>query len=79
MPCAASKSSKNRLAGRTFPFFTSSSPLPDALPSIGVGRNIEQPLVRFRILHDCGGLAFHGKHHGTLALLELFHEVAGPF
>src|ERR1700722_12112179 len=61
-----------------FPLFCILQPLPDALLGIGIGGNIEQPLVRLGILHDGGGLTFHRKHHRSLILLELFHEVAGP-
>jgi hypothetical protein len=52
-------------------------PLADALVCVGTGRNVEQALIGLGVLHDGGRLPLHRKHHGTLALLELFHEVAG--
>jgi hypothetical protein len=49
--------------------------LPNAFFGIGLRRNVEQPLVGFGILHYCGGLAVHGKHHGPLALLQVLEKV----
>jgi hypothetical protein len=60
------------------PLFCVLQSLPDALPGIGVGGNIQQPLVRFCVLNYGRCLPFHGKHHRALVLFKLFHEVAGP-
>jgi hypothetical protein len=39
--------------------------------------NIEQALIRSRILHDGSCFSLHRKHHGPSGFLELFDEVAG--
>ena len=52
--------------------------LPDALFRIRAGRDIEQALVGFRILHNSRSLPVHGQHQCELAFPELFHEIAGP-
>src|SRR5580698_2905850 len=52
-------------------------PLADSLFRIGTRGDVEQALVGFGVLHDGRGLSFDGEHHGTLALLQLLHEVAG--
>jgi hypothetical protein len=52
--------------------------LPDALFGVCLRSNVEQPLISLGILHDGGCLSLNRKHHRSLALLELFHEVAGP-
>jgi len=46
--------------------------LADAFASVGAGCDIEQPLICPGILDDGFGLAFHGEHHGPLALLICF-------
>jgi hypothetical protein len=51
--------------------------LTDTFRGVGTGRNVEQALIGLGILHDSRCFALHRKHHGALALLELFHEVAG--
>jgi hypothetical protein len=60
------------------------SPLPDILQSlpntlVGIGsrRNIEQSLVRCRVLYDGSGPAFYGKHYRPLALLQVLDKIAG--
>jgi hypothetical protein len=53
-------------------------PLADAFLCIGAGGDVKQALIGFGILHDGGRLPLYRKHHGALALLKLFHEVAGP-
>ena len=52
--------------------------LTDAFLCIGAGGNVEQALIGSGVLHDSRRLPLHRKHHGTLALLKLFHEIAGP-
>jgi hypothetical protein len=49
--------------------------LPDGLMHIGAGGYIEEPLVRFRILHHRFSFALDGEHDGPSGLLELFHEL----
>jgi len=44
---------------------------------IGARSNVEQSLIGLCILYDGLGFALYGKNHGLLALLELFHKVAG--
>jgi hypothetical protein len=51
--------------------------LPNSLFQIGMGGNIEQPLVCCGILDDRGCLSFHGKHDRALGLLELLYKVPG--
>ena len=51
--------------------------LPDAFTRIGACRYIQQALVGFCILNHRRRLAIHGKHDRPLALLDLFHEIAG--
>src|SRR5579872_3901498 len=51
--------------------------LADAFASVGLGCDVEQALIGPSVLDDGFGLAFDGEHHGSLALLELLHEVAG--
>src|SRR5580658_1260981 len=52
--------------------------LADTFLFVGAGRKVEQALIGFGVLHDGRRFPVHGKHHRTLALLELFHEVARP-
>jgi hypothetical protein len=52
--------------------------LPDAFPGVGASGNVEQALVSFRILNYRCGFPIHGEDHGTLALLDLLQEIAGP-
>src|ERR1022692_2263283 len=52
--------------------------LPDSLSRVSTGGDIEQALIGLRVLDDRRRLAFHGEHDRTLALLEMFHEVARP-
>jgi hypothetical protein len=49
--------------------------LTDAFLGIGSRGNVEQALISLGVLHDSRGLPVHRKHHGTLALLEMFHKV----
>jgi hypothetical protein len=49
--------------------------LPDCLVNIGAGSDIEQPLVRFSILHYSLGFAVDGQYYRPLALLELLEEL----
>jgi hypothetical protein len=51
--------------------------LTDSFTGVGLGRNIEQPLVCFRILDDRSSLSLDSEHHRPLTPLELLHEVAG--
>jgi hypothetical protein len=51
--------------------------LPDAFLFIRAGCDVEQALIGFGVLHNGRSLPIHRKHHGALALLKLFHEVAG--
>src|ERR1051325_10573869 len=51
--------------------------LADTLARVGLRGNIQQSLISFGILHNGSGLALYGQYDGTLALLELFHELAG--
>ncbi len=43
--------------------------LPDPLGGTGLGREIEQALVGFRVLQHGGGLAVHGQHQWPLGFL----------
>src|SRR5713226_5091693 len=65
------------LRGPGLSFFHVRQALTDTFLNIGAGSNVEQALIGLSILHDRRGLSLHGKHHRALALLELFHEVAG--
>src|SRR5258708_1493279 len=65
------------LRGPGLSFFCVRQALTDTFLNICAGSDVEQALIGFSILHDRGGLSLHSKHHGALALLELFHEVAG--
>src|ERR1700733_11837207 len=58
-------------------FFYVLQTLSDALLCVGTGGNVEQALIGLGILHDGCCLPLHRKHHWALALLELFHKVAG--
>jgi len=51
-------------------------PLPDALAGVSLRRNIQQALVRLRVLNDRGSLSVHGQYNGALALLDLFEKLA---
>jgi hypothetical protein len=51
--------------------------LTDRLLSIRAGRNVEQSLVGFGVLHYSRGLPVNCEHHGALGFLKVFHEVAG--
>src|ERR1039457_6927900 len=51
--------------------------LTDAFLLIRHGGKVEQALIGFGVLDNSRCLPIHRKHHGALALLELFHEVAG--
>jgi hypothetical protein len=51
--------------------------LANTFTRIGCSGDIEEALIGFGILDDGCGLALNGEHYGPLALLELFHEVAG--
>jgi hypothetical protein len=52
-------------------------PLADAFLCVGTGRNVKQALIGLGVLHDSRCLPLHREHHRALALLKLFHEVAG--
>src|ERR1700674_5499659 len=45
-------------------------PLADALDRAGFGREIEEPLIRFGILHHGGGFSIHRQDKGTFCLSE---------
>src|SRR5258708_3713115 len=51
-------------------------PLTDSFAGVGTCRDIEKPLIRHRILHNCFRLALDSKHNRPLVLLELLHEQA---
>jgi len=51
--------------------------LTNAFRFVRHGDNVEQALIGFGVLHNSRCLPVHGKHHGALALLKLFQEVAG--
>src|SRR5208337_2662578 len=51
--------------------------LTDRFFFISPGGNVKQPLIGLGILHYSRGLPVYREHHGTLALLELLHKVAG--
>jgi hypothetical protein len=72
--CATAPNRKNQ---RTYSVGYVITALTDAFHGVGIGRNVEQALIGVGILHDSRCFALHRKHHGALALLELFHEVAG--
>src|ERR1017187_6294868 len=50
--------------------------LTDGFVHIGTGGDVQQALVGRRVLHDGGGLALYGKHHGPFALPEVLHKIA---
>jgi hypothetical protein len=58
-------------------FFRTLKTLPDTFLGVGVSSNIEQSLIGFGVLHDGGCFPLHCEYHGALALLKLFHEIAG--
>jgi hypothetical protein len=60
-------SSKTSLAGRTSVGYILEG-LTDSFLFIRAGRNVEQTLVGFGVLHDGRRLPVHGKHDGALAL-----------
>jgi hypothetical protein len=51
--------------------------LSDTLVRVGLGGDVEEPLVGPGILHNRGSLAFNREHHGALALPELLHGIPG--
>src|SRR5258708_12842084 len=71
------KLAEKLLRGPGLSFFRVRQALTDTFLNIGAGSNVEQTLIRLSILHDWRGLSLHSKHDRALALLELFHEVAG--
>src|ERR1035438_6746841 len=50
--------------------------LADGFVHIGTGGDVQQALVGRGVLHDGGGLAFYGKHHGPFALPQVLHTIA---
>ena len=44
--------------------------LPDALGRTGLGRQIEQLLIGFRVLHHGGGFFIHGQSNILILLVE---------
>jgi len=58
-------------------FFHILQTLTDTPLRVGTGRNVEQALISFRVLHNNRSLPLHRQHHRAFALLELFHEIAG--
>jgi hypothetical protein len=50
--------------------------LPDALVSVHMCGDIEQPLVGLGVLHNCSRFAFNRQDNRALAPLELLHKVA---
>jgi hypothetical protein len=63
--------------GPSLSFFRTFKALPDAFLSVGMGSNIEQSLIGFGVLHDCGCFPLHCEYHGALAFLKLLYEIAG--
>jgi len=53
--------------------------LPDAFFGVGLGREIEQTLIGFRVLHDGGGLIIDGQHHRALRFFKLLKKRGGRF
>ena len=49
--------------------------LTNPLLRISEGGNVEQVLICVSVQHDRRGFSLHGKHHRTLALPKLLHEV----
>jgi hypothetical protein len=49
--------------------------LADAFGGTGLGRQVEQVLVRFSVLHHGGGPAVHRQDDGTFGLPEMAHEL----
>src|SRR5580692_1221797 len=47
-------------------------PLANALGGVGFGRDVEQSLIRSRILYDYRGLAFDGQYTRPLLFLSCF-------
>jgi len=50
--------------------------LPDSLFGVSLRGDIEQVLVGRSVLHDGCGFSVYCEHHGTLAFLEVPHELA---
>lgn len=51
--------------------------LPDGLPHVGARRDIEQPLIRLRILNHGFRFAVYSEDHRLLGLFELPHKLSG--
>jgi hypothetical protein len=51
--------------------------LTNAFVGIGVRGDIEQTLIGLGVLDDGYCLAIHSENYGALALLKMFHKIAG--
>src|SRR5690348_16801589 len=51
--------------------------LSDTFLGVGMGGNIEKVLIGFGVLHNSGCFPLHCQNDGTLAFLELLHEITG--
>src|ERR1700674_2315274 len=51
--------------------------LANSFENVCVGGDVEQALVGLRVLHNCRRFTLNRQDDGALALLELFHKVAG--
>ncbi|HLI81761.1 MAG TPA: hypothetical protein VKV03_17360 [Candidatus Binataceae bacterium] len=51
--------------------------LPESLIDIGARGNVEQSLIRFRVLHYRLGFTIDGENHGPFALFKLLEKFAG--
>src|ERR1700674_1490939 len=60
-----------------FPLLGFLQALADSLEDVRAGGNVEQPLVGLGVLHNGRGFTLNRQDDGALALLELFHKVAG--
>jgi hypothetical protein len=51
--------------------------LTDGLFHVSARGQIQQPLIGLGILDHRFGFTLYGQHYGTVALLELFHQLCG--
>jgi hypothetical protein len=65
------------LRGPSFSLFRVLQALTDAFLCINAGRNVEQALIGFGILHDGRCLPPHREHHRAFAFFLALDEVAG--
>jgi hypothetical protein len=52
--------------------------LPDAFFRVSTSGNVEQPLIRFGVLHNCCGLSLHSDHNWTFGFFELLKKITRP-